>query len=91
MANHFDVYCVDRDFGRSFSNSALTPIVRIFASTDTSMRIGNSNGTESALRRGDNGVLRCDDANRLQASCDELRAGKTNAMLPKQLRERMDD
>ena len=45
---------------------------QIFASTDTSMRIGNSNGTESALRRGDNGVLRCDDANRLQASCEEL-------------------
>jgi hypothetical protein len=87
MVNQFYVYCLDRDFGPFFlkfgSYFPYTAKLCINGHEYAKQQLAKRNIGFEAL---DNGVLRCDDPNRLQAICDGLSAEKIDALLRKWLR-----
>jgi hypothetical protein len=87
MANHFYVYCVDRDFGPFFLKFST-----YFPYNAKLCLNGHEYAKRQLARKGigfealDNGVLSGDDPKRLQAICDGLSAEKIDALLRKWLR-----
>lgn len=87
MVNHFYLYCRDRDFGPFFLKFST-----YFPYTAKLCLNGHEFAKQQLTRKGigfealDNGVLRCDDPQRLQAICDGLSAEKIDALLRKWLR-----
>src|SRR4051812_13784387 len=88
MVNHFYVYCVDRDFGLFFLK-----LSTYFPYNAKLCLNGHEYAKRQLMQKGiefeplDNGVLRCEDPKRLQAICDGLNAGKSDALLRKWLRK----
>jgi hypothetical protein len=87
MVNQFYIYCVDRDFGPFFLKFST------YFPYDAKLCLnGHEYAKRQLERKGigfealDNGVLRCDDPKRLQATCDGLSAEKIDALLRKWLR-----
>jgi hypothetical protein len=87
MVNQFYVYCVDRDFGPFFlkfsSYFPYTAKLCINGHEYAKRQLAKKNIGFEAL---DNGVLSCDDPEKLQAICDGLSAEKIDALLRKWLR-----
>lgn len=87
MVNQFYVYCLDRDFGPFFlkfgSYFPYTAKLCINGHEYAKQQLAKKNIGFQAL---DNGVLRCDDPQRLQTICDGLSAEKIDALLRKWLR-----
>jgi hypothetical protein len=87
MVNQFYVYCVDRDFGPFFLKFS-----SYFPYTAKLCINGHEYAKQQLVQKGigfqalDNGVLSCDDPQRLQAICDGLSAEKIEALLRKWLR-----
>jgi hypothetical protein len=87
MVNQFYVYCVDRDFGPFFLKFST-----YFPYNAKLCLNGHEYAKQQLTQKGigfealDNGVLRCDDAKRLQTICDGLSAEKIDALLRKWLR-----
>lgn len=87
MVNQFYLYCQDRDFGPFFLKFST-----YFPYNAKLCLNGHEYAKHQLQRKGigfealDNGVLRCDDPNRLQAICNGLSAGKIDALLRKWLR-----
>ena len=88
MVNHFYVYCVDRDFGPFFLKFST-----YFPYNAKLCLNGHEYAKRQLTKKGiafealDNGVLRCDDAKRLQTICDALNGEKIDALLRKWLRK----
>ena len=87
MVNHFYVYCVDRDFGPFFLKFCTH-----FPYNGKLCLNGHEYAKRQLEQKGiryealDNGVLSCDDPQRLQKICDALSAEKIDALLRKWLR-----
>jgi len=87
MVNHFYIYCVDRDFGPFFLKFST-----YFPYNAKLCLNGHEYAKRQLAQKGiafealDNGVLRCDNPQRLQAICDGLSADKIEALLRKWLR-----
>jgi len=87
MVNQFYIYCVDRDFGPFFLKFS-----SYFPYTAKLCINGHEYAKQQLAAKGigfealDNGVLRCDDPQRLQQICDGLSAEKIDALLRKWLR-----
>ena len=87
MVNHYYFYGVDRDFGPFFLKFG-----SYFPYNARLCLNGHEYAKRQMERKGiayqalDNGVLRCEDARRLQAICDGLSAEKIDAFLRKWLR-----
>jgi hypothetical protein len=87
MVNHFYIYCVDRDFGPFFLK-----FCTYFPYNAKLCLNGHEYAKQQLAKKGigfealDNGVLKCDDAERLQSICDGLSAEKIDALLRKWLR-----
>ena len=87
MVNHFYVYCVDRDFGPFFLK-----FCTYFPYNAKPCLNGHEYAKRQLEQKGiryealDNGVLSCDDPQRLQKICDALSAEKIDALLRKWLR-----
>jgi hypothetical protein len=87
MVNHFYVYCVDRDFGPFFLK-----FCTYFPYNAKLCLNGHEYAKRQLEQKGiryealDNGVLSCDDPQRLQKICDALSAEKIDALLRKWLR-----
>jgi hypothetical protein len=88
MVNHFYVYCVDRDFGPFFLKFST-----YFPYNAKLCLNGHEYAKRQLRKKGigfealDNGVLRCDDAKRLQTICDGLNGEKIDGLLRKWLRK----
>ena len=87
LVNHFYFYCVDDDFGPFF-----VKFCSYFPYNAKLCLNGHEYAKQQLTQKGigfealDNGVLRCDDAKRLQTICDGLSAEKIDALLRKWLR-----
>lgn len=87
MVNHFYVYGVDRDFGPFFLK-----FCTYFPYNAKLCLNGHEYAKRQLDQKGvryealDNGVLSCDDSQRLQRICDALSAEKIDALLRKWLR-----
>ena len=87
MVNHFYLYCVDREFGPFFLK-----FCTYFPYNAKLCLNGHEYATQQLANKGigfqalDNGVLECDDPQRLQSICDGLSAEKIDALLRKWLR-----
>jgi hypothetical protein len=87
MVNQFYLYCVDRDFGPFFLKfSSYIPYTAKLCIN------GHEYAKQQLIQKGigfqalDNGVLSCDDPQRLQSICEGLSAEKIEALLRKWLR-----
>ena len=87
MVNQFYLYCMDDDFGPFFlkfgSYFPYNAKLCINGHEYAKQQLAKRNIKFEAL---DNGVLSCDDPKQLQEICDELSAGKIDALLRKWLR-----
>lgn len=87
MVNHFYIYCVDRDFGPFFLKFST-----YFPYNAKLCLNGHEYAKRQLAQKGigfealDNGVLHCENPQRLQAICDGLSAEKIDALLRKWLR-----
>ena len=87
MVNHFYLYCVDREFGPFFLK-----FCTYFPYNAKLCLNGHEYAKQQLTNKGigfqalDNGVLECDDPQRLQSLCDGLSAEKIDALLRKWLR-----
>jgi hypothetical protein len=87
MGNHFYIYCVDRDFGPFFLKfSTYFPYNAKLCLNGHEYAKQQLVQKEIGFEALDNGVLRCDAPQRLQAICDGLSAEKIDALLRKWLR-----
>ncbi|MBL8228740.1 MAG: hypothetical protein JNL98_09700 [Bryobacterales bacterium] len=80
MVNHFCVYCMDRDFGPFFVKFCTyfpyNAKLCLNGHEYVKQQLGNRGIRHEAL---DNGILSCDDPQRVQAICDGLSAEKIDA------------
>jgi hypothetical protein len=87
LVNHYYFYCVDRDFGPFFlkfcSYFPYNAKLCLNGHEYVKRQLGQQGITYQAL---DNGILSCEDPQRLQALCDGLSAAKITALLGKWLR-----
>ena len=87
MVNHYYFYCIDKDFGPFFIK-----FCSYFPYTARLCINGHEYLKRQLVRKGidfeplDNGVLSCDDPERLRAICDGLSAEKIDRLLRKWLR-----
>src|ERR1700685_2624764 len=88
MVNHFYVYCMDRDFGPFFLK-----FCTYFPYNAKLCLNGHEYVKQQLTNRGigyealDNGILSCDDPQRVQALCDGLTGEKIDGLLRKWFRK----